>query len=187
MNIFILRRKNLLFSRYLNFMFLVKPKTLKYVAPSFTLLHIKNYTFDCFFRILGSIKENLIIGNSLYYSKHFKDIFSFILKNGNFFQVFYGFNNIALQCDLLILIWICLQLVFWLIKLSWRIKKSLYLWISLLNQENHFLKTFFKSISVSWTTFMAKWYSKLNHIAHANTHYHVTTFKFHEIWKPGLS
>ena len=104
MNIFILRRKNLLFSRYLNFMFLVKPKTLKYVAPSFTLLHIKNYTFDCFFRILGNIKENLIIGNSLYYSKHFKDIFSFILKNGNFFQVFYGFNNIALQCDLLILI-----------------------------------------------------------------------------------
>ena len=56
--IFLLEEKNNnIFSRYLIFfVFLVNPQTSKSMTSSQTSLHIRSYSFDCFFKILGSIK-----------------------------------------------------------------------------------------------------------------------------------
>ena len=52
---FVERKDNVCFSKYLDF-FLVYPKTSNYVTWPKTLLLIKSYIFDRFFRISGSIK-----------------------------------------------------------------------------------------------------------------------------------
>ena len=38
------------------FLFLKNAETLKYATSSETQVLFKNYTFDCFFRVIGSIK-----------------------------------------------------------------------------------------------------------------------------------
>ena len=54
MNFFAWKKKKMFHSQDIQiFMFLVNPK---FVASSKTLLHFRPYTFDCFFRIHGSIK-----------------------------------------------------------------------------------------------------------------------------------
>ena len=39
------------------FVDLENPETQKSVTPTLTLLHVRSYTFDCFFRRQGSIKK----------------------------------------------------------------------------------------------------------------------------------
>ena len=44
------------------------------------------YTFDCFFRILSSIKMNLS-GITATYDKHFGFVFNSVMKTANYLQI----------------------------------------------------------------------------------------------------
>ena len=60
MKYLILRKSNAFPQNIYIFVFLVNLQTSKYVMPAFTLLKIRSYFFDCFFRSLGSTKKEFV-------------------------------------------------------------------------------------------------------------------------------
>ena len=75
---FIGRKNNISFSRYLYFCVFDECANFKFsdVIVNITVLHIRSYIFDCFFRILWNLKYGDI-------GKYFKIVFTLIVKTGN--------------------------------------------------------------------------------------------------------
>ena len=92
---FVERKDNVCFSKYLDF-FLVYPKTSNYVTWPKTLLLIKSYIFDRFFRISGSIKikfRQILVQ----FMTHFQ-LVSYITNSISlFFQTFHCVKSIQIR------------------------------------------------------------------------------------------
>ena len=183
------------------FVLLINPQTSKSATSSNTLLHVTSYTFDLFFKMLGSIKmkyDPILLQLMIKISN---SILVLLWKLETSSRLFYHFEKIAIWYVLLIFIrWYLTFLAVsvhtfirvknqkfiiidfgLIVVVGWKIEKQL--GPSPPNHSKSTLKILLITISVSWPNFITKWstiqkiYSKLYPVSSTNTHHEVKIFE----------